>query len=196
MKRLVLLVALCLCLWPRPTIAHSGTWYVVRDAGAVVRSCPSRDCRRLDRIWYGDAVTAIRHSGRWLKFTDGNGITGWSPLAYFSPDNPYGGGYDTCWNNTWGDVVCAPDWIAADIAAAADAYGIDYYTMFALAACENNFDPDAVGPYGEIGIYQWLPDTWDWLGSGDIWSVADQAYATARALAWGYGWLWTCYGRI
>lgn len=102
-----------------------------------------------------------------------------------------------CYDDTWGSVVCAPDWIAEAIWSAADYYGADAGTLFALAACENGYDPDAIGPYGEIGIYQFLPDTFAWLDpGGDIWSVYDQAYTTAWAIVNGWGWLWTCWDRI
>lgn len=104
---------------------------------------------------------------------------------------------EVCFDNTWGDVVCAPDWTAEAIWSAADYYGADADTLFALAACENDYDPWAVGPYGEIGIFQFLPDTFYWLTpSGDIWNTWDQAYTASWAIANGWGWLWTCWDRI
>lgn len=86
-----------------------------------------------------------------------------------------------------------------------------------LVACESRFDPDAVGPTGDYGYFQFIAPTWRWTvldlmdpprpdlvtahpyyGGGRVLSASiyDQL-AAAEALAWsprGQGLTaWTCY---
>lgn len=105
---------------------------------------------------------------------------------------------ENCYDNTWGDVVCAEDWVAEAIWSAANYYGVDGDLLMQVAACENDYLWWPVGPYGEVGIFQFLPDTYYWLsgGYGDPASVWDAAYTAAYGFSQGWAGLWTCYWRI
>jgi soluble lytic murein transglycosylase-like protein len=41
-------------------------------------------------------------------------------------------------------------------------YGLDPQTMLAIAWCESKYRPDAVGRYGEQGVFQFTWRTWNW----------------------------------
>lgn len=108
------------------------------------------------------------------------------------------GAHPNCYANTWGDVVCADDWIADIVWDAASWYGVDFDWLMMVAACESNFRPETVGPYGEIGLFQFMPSTFTWMagGSGDIWSTADQAFIASWAFSQGLSGHWTCAWRV
>lgn len=86
------------------------------------------------------------------------------------------------------------------IAAAAAEFGTDAARLERVGMCESTLDPLAVGDAQEIGVFQWLPLTWEWLarksGLGysirDIADPAAQTRLTAWAFANGYAHLWTC----
>ena len=95
----------------------------------------------------------------------------------------------------WGQSVCAPDWMANEIAAAANAYGVSYWTLMSVAACESNFRPETTG-WPERSGFTSGPRR-PGPGSGRVIAgTPDQIWATARAFAWGYASHWVCYGRI
>lgn len=103
--------------------------------------------------------------------------------------------WNTCYDNGWGYVVCADDEVANAIWSAAADYGVDGDLLMRVAACENDFLWWPVGPYGELGIFQFLPDTFYGItgGAGDPQNVWDAAYAAAWAFANGDAGWWTCY---
>jgi len=103
---------------------------------------------------------------------------------------------EACYPNTWGDVVCAPDWINEAVWEASQFYGASHWELMSVAACESNFDPDTYGPYGEVGLFQWMPETWDWIAYGDRWDSYDQIWSSAWAFANGYQSHWTCFYRV
>lgn len=88
------------------------------------------------------------------------------------------------------------------IAAAAAEFGTDATRLEAVAMCESSMRADAVGDAQEIGLFQWLPRTWEWLAPNLGYSIRDiidpgaQARLTAWAFAAGYAdppWsLWSC----
>lgn len=182
--------------------AHTGTYYVTAGNGLNMRTYPNGSSRIKMKLPYRTAVNAIRHNGNWVKVAY-NGVAGWVAGSYISKSYPGGSssgtsgasGYGTCFDNTWGQVICAPQWIADNIANAAAYYGVSYSTLMRLAACESDYVTDLVSWAGAIGVFQFLPDTFYDFSSGDVWSVHDQAYAAARAISRGYGWYWDCWGR-
>jgi soluble lytic murein transglycosylase-like protein len=91
----------------------------------------------------------------------------------------------------WGYQVCAEPWIAEAIYSAGGAYG-DW--MFQVAACESGFNPAAVGPNGEIGLFQFEETTFYAHGGVDIWSVYDQSRVAASMFAQGLSWHWVTAG--
>ena len=72
------------------------------------------------------------------------------------------------------------------IANAAARWGVDPGIMLAIAICESDLDPSAVGPDGAAGLFQIAPRTWKWgaetLGFGDV-SPLNPA-ANAEVAAW------------
>lgn len=100
---------------------------------------------------------------------------------------------DACYWNPWGYAPCADENTVAAIQTASNRYSVDYDWLMTIAACESDFVEDLVGPYGEIGTFQFLPSTFYWIKPyGNIWDVWDQADAAAWAFANGWSWLWTC----
>ncbi len=89
---------------------------------------------------------------------------------------------------------------------AADEFGLtqDYpwrQRLHATAMCESGYRMDAVGAAGEIGIFQWLPSSWDanaaalGYGPDDIHDLVAQARMTAFALSKGEMWRWSCWNQ-
>jgi len=195
---LIVIVVVGTVLSLAPASAHSGNWYVSKWNGTYLRSCPAGTCKKLVLIPANGVVTANRHRGNWAGVTY-NGTFGWVSLNVIrpvAPPPPASTGAATCFGNSWGQTVCAEQWVADEVWNAANTYGVSYSSLMALAACESNFDYGLVEWSGAIGLFQWMPSTWAWLGSGDIWSVHDQAYSTARAIANGYASHWVCWYRI
>lgn len=62
-------------------------------------------------------------------------------------------------------------------------YGIDWRLLASLMYEESRFDPDAVGPAGSAGLFQFMPLTWRELGVEDPHHPAEAAEAGARYLA-------------
>jgi soluble lytic murein transglycosylase-like protein len=94
--------------------------------------------------------------------------------------------------------VCAPQWIADVIVAAADYYGVPRWAMMQIAACESAFDPGAYNPAsGVSGLYQFQPATLQWIAPGaNIWSASDNAYAAGRLISRGYAYMIDCAYRV
>lgn len=73
--------------------------------------------------------------------------------------------------------------------------------IYNIVECESNWKKDAIGKYGEIGLAQFKPKTFNWLSglSGrklDINSSEDQLWLLEYALERGLGHHWTCYNKI
>lgn len=62
-------------------------------------------------------------------------------------------------------------------------HGIDWRLLASLMYEESRFDPDAVGPAGSAGLFQFMPRTWRELGVEDPHHPAEAAEAGARYLA-------------
>jgi soluble lytic murein transglycosylase-like protein len=71
------------------------------------------------------------------------------------------------------------------IVRAAGRWGVDPDLMLAIAACESNLNPNAVGPDGAAGLFQIAPRTWQWgvetLGLGSVSPLDPQANAEVAA---------------
>lgn len=61
-------------------------------------------------------------------------------------------------------------------------YGIDWRLLASLMYEESRFDPDAVGPGGSAGLFQFMPFTWKELGVEDPHSPYEAAEAGGRYL--------------
>ena len=179
--------------------AHSGTWIIVKPNGTFLRTCPATTCGKVVLAPNGAKVRLDRHRGTWAYAYYGD-FKGWLSLGTVRSAapaaQPVASAPATCFANTWGQVVCAEQWVANEVYAAANAYGVSFYTLMALAACESNFNYNLVEYSGATGLFQYLPSTWDWIGMGSIWSVHDQARTTAWAFANGLQSHWVCYYRI
>lgn len=179
---------------PTPTEAHSGTYTVSAQHGLRLRDRPSKSARVKLTMPHGARVTAYKHRGNWM-YLSYDGVYGWASLDYLVKGSA-ARARSSCYANSWGDVVCAEDWVADDVADASAYYGVNYDTLMALAACESNFVVDEVSWAGAIGLFQFLPDTFYDFSDGDVWSVRDQSYAAANALSRGYGYYWDCWSRV
>ena len=185
----------------RDATAHGDQWTVTKSNGTYLRTCPATTCRKVLLLGNGAVVTLDRHRGTWAYAYYGD-AKGWLSLNVVrqvqvpAPQPPASTGAQTCFWNTWGSTVCAPQWMADEIARAASTYGVSYWTLMSVAACESNFDPATTGWAGEVGIFQWIASTWAWIGQGDRYNTYDQIWATASAFARGYASHWTCWYRI
>jgi soluble lytic murein transglycosylase-like protein len=85
-----------------------------------------------------------------------------------------------------GDVVSI-------IRAAAARWGVSGDWMVKIAECESGLRPNAVNPSGPYyGLFQFLMSTFTANGGTNIWDPADQANVTAKMLAHGQAWQWSC----
>lgn len=92
--------------------------------------------------------------------------------------------------------AAAQEGYEGEIFAAAARHGVSGDWLVQIMYCESQGDPNAVGPHGEIGLFQWMPSTWYAWGGGDIWSPAEQIEMTAWAFGQGLWHHWTCAGGV
>jgi membrane-bound lytic murein transglycosylase F len=62
--------------------------------------------------------------------------------------------------------------------------GLDWRLLASLMYEESRFDPDAVGPGGSAGLFQFMPFTWRELGVEDPHHPGEAIEAGARYLSW------------
>lgn len=62
--------------------------------------------------------------------------------------------------------------------------GIDPYIIAGIAKTESNFDPNAESSVGAKGVMQFMPETWNEWGEGDINDPAANIKAGARYYKW------------
>ncbi len=70
----------------------------------------------------------------------------------------------------------------AQLKRAALRYGFDWRLLASLMYEESRFDPQAVGPGGSAGLFQFMPATWQWLGIRDPHDPDEVISAAARYL--------------
>jgi soluble lytic murein transglycosylase-like protein len=90
-------------------------------------------------------------------------------------------------------AAASPSSVIGIIEAAAARWGVSGAWMVQIARCESGLRPTAVnsaGPY--LGLFQFLPSTFTHNGGTNIWDAADQANITAKMLAHGQAWQWSC----
>jgi hypothetical protein len=91
---------------------------------------------------------------------------------------------------------CAPpsvSYVESLIVAAARRHGVDENWMLRIADCESGDNAYAInrsGPYD--GLFQFRPSTFYGNGGSNIWDAAQQSEITARMLANGQAWQWSC----
>jgi hypothetical protein len=71
-------------------------------------------------------------------------------------------------------------------------YGCDGATLVRVAGCESGFNPSAVGPHGEIGLFQFMDYTFYAYGGSDIWNPYEQIEVAAQMWSQGLGFHWVC----
>jgi resuscitation-promoting factor RpfB len=90
-------------------------------------------------------------------------------------------------------VSYSPGSIEGIIAAAANRWGVSASWMISIARCESGLRPTAYNPSGPYyGLFQFLMSTFRANGGTNIWSPVDQANITAKMLAHGQAWQWSC----
>ena len=72
--------------------------------------------------------------------------------------------------------------------------------IYQIVKCESGWDNSARGKAGEIGLAQFMPQTWEWMSKlagfqGDIRNADDQLKLLKWGLANGYEKHWTCFGK-
>lgn len=171
---------------------------VTSPIGLNLRTGPGLGYAIILTMPYGSYVTAIRSEDGWTRVIY-QGTTGWAYsalLSYEAPASaaPQEGGTSSGNNCYWahGYLSCAPAWIAKTIRGAAARHDVSADWLIRVAACESDFNPNAVGNAGEIGIFQFLPQTFYDNGGGDIHSVYDQAEVAATMFANNLSGQWTC----
>jgi len=63
-------------------------------------------------------------------------------------------------------------------------YGVPWAILAGIAKIESGMDPEARGPYGELGLMQLMEATWEEWGKGDPMDAKDNIFAAARYLRW------------
>jgi hypothetical protein len=87
----------------------------------------------------------------------------------------------------------APGSVEGIIRAAAARWGISGDWMVKIASCESGMRPTAYNPRGPYyGLFQFLMSTFRANGGTNIWDPTDQANITAKMLAHGQAYQWSC----
>lgn len=136
---------------------------IVPDVGLVWifnRSAPSLSRRASDYLEASTRDGVVRQ----LVF---NTLGSWRPpVSKRRPDIPDGA------LSPFDEVL---EWVGRQ-------HGLDWRLLASLMYEESRFDPDAVGPGGSSGLFQFMPFTWQELGVEDPHHPAEAAEAGARYL--------------
>lgn len=126
-----------------------------------------------------------------------NGEVGWAAVEFLDFDGvpdapPDDGGTDVPSDGTGdsdpnNDGMTTEDEIISIIYAAADRYGQPREDMLRVARCESNLFPGAVGAFGELGIFQFMPSTWETTPYADMDPTDPWAAANATGWMWSVG---------
>jgi soluble lytic murein transglycosylase-like protein len=86
-----------------------------------------------------------------------------------------------------------PNSVIGIIEAAAARWGVSGSWMVSIARCESGLRTTAYNPRGPyIGLFQFLQSTFSHNGGTNIYDAADQANITAKMLAHGQAYQWSC----
>jgi len=77
-----------------------------------------------------------------------------------------------------------PEWLVAICLFWGRVYGVPAGLLQAQVWRESGYDPYAVGSSGELGLAQFMPETWAEWGDGDPRDPVAAVRAQARYLAW------------
>lgn len=189
----VLAIVLVIHIPANASAARVHGWTAEKETS--LRECHDRTCKRLLHIQAGETVNVTRYWDNWGYATVGD-KSGWINLLAFDRATR-ADKMKRCYDTTFNYTVCAPDWISEAITHEAKRYGVERNLMMRIAACESDFKPTTIGAAGEIGIFQWMPGTWDSSNTvGDIHDSWNQSTNAARFISLGHGHLWTCWRRI
>ena len=91
-----------------------------------------------------------------------------------------------------GALVTAEQTVEPDVPSliveAARRWGLDEHVLLRIAWCESRYDPQARGPAGLSGVFQFAPITWSWVAekAGHPGASPFDAHANIEAAAWLY----------
>lgn len=151
-----------------------GTWYdvlAVMPPGATVEVAGQTEGPWWPIVYAGTFGWA---HGDWLTEPGNNWL---SSSVFFPTVNP--------WEPTREQVI-------QEIYYWADYYGVSRETLYRVAQCESNFNPSAVGYFGEIGVFQFMPGTFYGYGDGDPWYYKDNIRVAAMMFSQGLSYHWVC----
>ena len=82
---------------------------------------------------------------------------------------------------------------------AAISQGLDPIVAARIVTLESDWDIQALGAHGEVGLWQFKPETWRWLSAkygvdGKRTDPVLTSLVACRAIADGYGEHWSTYG--
>lgn len=195
---LILLLGLLLVLAGPAAANAQETTQVTAGIGLNLRSAPGTHNPILTVMPYGSTVSTGEVSGDWMQVTF-NGIAGWAHVSWlgnvsfqasYTQPTPSqsgsAGGYSYITGGYYsGSVIDAIYYWGAY-------YGVSGDWLYRVAACESGFDPYAIGPNGEIGVFQFMPSTFYAYGGASIYDPWDQARVASQMFSQGLSWHWVC----
>lgn len=152
---------------------------------------PSAFCRSLVALIFIVGAGAAAAAGGIYGYTDDEGVMHLSnvpdrepyKLLRRSPEDSRMRSRSEHWRPRSAEPFSAGSPYAAEIAAAANAYGLEPALLHAVIAVESNHNPSAVSPKGAQGLMQLMPDTSRRFGVTDPWRPEENIRGGARYLA-------------
>lgn len=76
-------------------------------------------------------------------------------------------------------------------------YGCNSQQLYRVMMCESSGNPLAYNKSGASGLFQFMPNTWNYFSRisgiyGDIWDAEDQIHLAAWAFSNGLSYHWVC----
>ena len=192
---LIMMVAV-VALLARPLTGDAET--VTAGIGLNLRTGPSTGHAIITAMPYGSWVEVVAgpDDNGWMlvnyqgiqAYAHGNWIAGTTTTAAPQPPAPSGGhgGYSWITGGYYGGTVIDAIYYWSAY------YGISADWMLRVARCESGFDPTAVGPNGEIGVFQFMSGTFYAYGGSNPWDPWDNARVAASMFSQGLSWHWVC----